>query len=207
MDPTAHTTAVYSDTAVDENGRKRIDKPLVNDFEDISKIRNRQDKRIHFLTDVDTTLRDFYWGYDRGIEKYDSSVSYVAPPDLGDVSDVLKQKYANKFIYQLSFSNKGGLVMPIIVEFTFKDGTKELYHIPAQIWRKNENNVSRVFVTDKETASILIDPMKETADINENNNHWPTLELPSKFSLFKAKSQAFGQTEGLNPMQHASGKK
>ena len=206
LDPTAKTTKLFSDTAVDANGRKAIDKPLVHDFEDISKIRNRQDKNIHFLTDADTTLRDFYWRYDRGLEKYDSTITYKAPPDLGDVSDALKQKYANKFIYQLSFSNKGGLVMPVIVEFTFKDGSKELYRIPAQIWRKNENSVSRVFVTDKEAASIVLDPLKETADINESNNHWPLISIPSKFSLFKAKAQPFGQTEGFNPIQQAAGK-
>ncbi len=205
LDANAKTSMLYSDESVNANGMKAIDKPLVHAFEDISKIRNRTDKNIHFLTDVDTTLRDFYWRYDRGLEKYDSTFTYKATPDLGDVSDVLKQKYAGKYVYQLSFSNKGGLVMPIIVEFTFKDGSKELNRIPAQIWRKNENNVSRVFITDKELVSVLLDPLKETADINENNNSWPVVLTPTKFQLFKAKAQATGQTVGLSPMQKAAG--
>ena len=62
--------------------------------------------------------------------------------------------------------------MPIIVEWTFKDGTKQVDRIPAQVWRYNENNVSKVFVKDQEVASIKLDPMRETADINESNNTW-----------------------------------
>ena len=204
LDANSKTSMLYSDPSVDANGMKAIDKPLVHAFEDISKIRNRTDKNIYFLTDADTTLRDFYWRYDRGMEKYDSTYFYKAIPDLGDVNDALKQKYAGKYVYQLNFSNKGGLVMPIIVEFTFKDGTKELNRIPAQIWRKNENNVSRVFVKDKEVTSILLDPLKETADLNENNNTWPVVATPTKFQLFKARSQSTGQTEGVSPMQKAA---
>jgi hypothetical protein len=109
----------------------------------------------------------------------------------------------NKNMYELTFSNKGGLVMPIIIEWTYKDGTKEVDRIPVQIWRKNENKVTKAFLKDKEVASIKLDPMRETADINEKNNVWPTLETPSKFQLFKARTgggrgAASGNT---NPMQ------
>ena len=109
----------------------------------------------------------------------------------------------NKNLYELSFSNKGGLVMPIIIEWTFKDGTKEITRIPVQIWRKNENNVVKTFIKDKEVASIKLDPFKETADINENNNTWPTISTPTKFQLFKSKNGASrgGATGSINPMQ------
>ncbi|MFX6031780.1 hypothetical protein ABTE99_19590, partial [Acinetobacter baumannii] len=77
--------------------------------------------------------------------------------------------------------------MPIIVEFTYEDGTKETEKIPAQIWRKNENKVTKLFASLKKVKSIKLDPLRETADINEGNNSWPsgTVE-PSKFQLFKA---------------------
>ena len=107
---------------------KPLDKPLVNDFEDINKIRNRQDTSIRFLTDVDTTLRDFYWKYDRDIVAYDTAFTYKSTPSVYEVlSDSVKESYANKYLYQLSFSNKGGLVMPVIVEFVYTDNTQG-YH-------------------------------------------------------------------------------
>ncbi|WP_171609768.1 M1 family metallopeptidase [Limnovirga soli] len=187
------------------DGSRNIDKPAVNSFDDISKIRNREDKGIQFLTDVDTSLRDFYWRYDRGLEKYDSATTFkLTPTPLETLDDATKQKYANKFLYEISFSNKGGLVMPVIVEFTFTDGTKEVDRIPAQIWRKNEKNITKVFLKDKEVASILLDPLRETADIDLNNNKWPKIETVSNFNLFKTKQAARGQSQGLNPMQNAN---
>ncbi len=186
-----------------------IDKPMLNVFDDISKIRNRQDKNILFLTDVDTSLRDFYWKYARGLEPYDSITKQLnSTPTAPEVmTEADKAKYANTFLYEIRFTNKGGLVMPIIVEFTFEDGTKETERIPAQIWRLNENNVTKVFMTKKKAVSIQLDPMKETADINESNNKWQTTEEPSKFAIFKARTFSRGQSQGLNPMQNALQKK
>jgi hypothetical protein len=189
---------------------QELPKPQVNSFEDISKIRNRQDPNTTFLTDKDTSLRDFYWKYDRGLEPYDST-KYpvtVSSPFEG-LSEADKQKLANKHFYELSFSNKGGLVMPIIIEWTFKDGTKEIDRIPAQVWRLNEKQVTKFFMKDKEVAGIRLDPMRETADIDESNNTWGTVsQTPSRFAVFKAKQGAArGQSQGVNPMQKAQEKK
>jgi len=201
----------------DANGRlqpsnptpKNIDKPIVNSFDDISKIRNRQDKSIRFLTDIDTTLRDFYWRYARGIEPYDSITKVTAKPTMPDeLTAAEKAQYANTYLYEVNFSNKGGLVMPIIVEFTFEDGSKQTERIAAQIWRKNENKVAKLFATTKKVASIQLDPLKETADINEQNNSWPSIATePSKFTIYKLGKAARGQSVGVNPMQNAAQKK
>lgn len=201
----------------DANGRlqprnptpKNIDKPIVNSFDDISKIRNRQDKSIRFLTDIDTTLRDFYWRYARGIEPYDSITKVTAKPTMPDeLTAAEKAQYAKTYLYEVNFSNKGGLVMPIIVEFTFEDGSKQTERIAAQIWRKNENKVAKLFATTKKVASIQLDPLKETADINEQNNSWPSIATePSKFSIYKMGKAARGQSVGVNPMQNAAQKK
>jgi hypothetical protein len=43
------------------------------------------------------------------------------------------------------FRNKGGLIMPVIIEWTFKDGSKEIERLPAEIWRLNETRVTKVF--------------------------------------------------------------
>jgi hypothetical protein len=193
----------------DRTVRFKMDKPLVNAFEDISKVRNREDADIKFQTDVDTSIRDFYWRYARGLEVYDTTTftttvaSALAEPDAEQ-----KQKLAGKNFYEISFSNKGGLVMPIIIEWTYKDGTKEIERIPAQIWRLNEKNVTKFFMKDKEVVSIKLDPMKETADIDESNNSWGEMPAPSRFQVFKQKQNAArGQSTGINPMQNAAEKK
>ncbi len=185
---------------------RKLPRPDQNAFEDISKVRNREDKNIKFITDVDTATRDFYWKYDRGIEPYDTATySLNMPATTESLTEEQKQKYANKHFYELSFSNKGGLVMPIIVEWTFKDGSKEVDRIPAQVWRLNEKKVTKFFMKDKEVASVKLDPMRETADIDESNNTWGTIAEPSKFQVFKQKQGV--QQQGINPMQKAQEKK
>ena len=186
-----------------------VAKPLLNSFDDISKIRNREDRKIVFATDADLSLRDFYWNYDRGMVKVDSTPFQVTPPPASTDSFTEAQRFfiaGSKNMYELTFSNKGGLLMPIIIEWTFKDGTKEIDRIPVQVWRKNENKVTKTFMKDKEVVSILLDPFRETADINTSNNSWPAVTEPTKFQLFKNApgrgprgGPGFGG--GVNPMQ------
>jgi len=183
----------------------------VPSFDDISKIRNRTDKKIVFLTDADTSLHDFYWKYDRAIIPYDSTIKIDAPSFGGGAPEPLsaeeKTKYQDVHLYEITFSNKGGLVMPIIVEFKFEDGTSEIERIPAQIWRKNENKVTKVFITRKKAVSIQLDPLKETADIDISNNSWPKFDEPSKFQLFKAGNMNRRNPVGTtNPMQKLGSK-
>lgn len=193
---------------IDTTVYRNLEKPQVPSYDDVSKVRNREDKNITFATDADTALRDFYWRYARGLEAYDTAkyaqriTNYEEP-----LSEEMKQKMASKNFYELQFSNKGGLVMPIILEWTYKDGTKEIERIPAQVWRKNENKVTKVFVKDKEVASVKLDPLRETADIDESNNTWPKEITQSKFQIFKAKQAIRGQSTGTNPMQKAQEKK
>jgi hypothetical protein len=197
-------------------GSPKVAPPAVNSFEDISKVRNRTDKNIKFQTEKDTATQDFYWKYDRGMVTVDT-VKFAAivkaqpapqPFATDDITDADKAKYNSKYFYELNFSNKGGLVMPIIVEFTFKDGTKWTDRIPVQIWRLNEKTASKFYIHDKEVASIKLDPMRETADIDESNNYWGKMPEPSKFQLFKQKAggPARGQSVGTNPMQVSSSK-
>jgi hypothetical protein len=99
------------------------------------------------------------------------------------------QKLQGKNIYEITISNKGGLIMPVILEWTFKDGTRELEKIPAEIWRTNETTVTKVFVKDKEVTNIMLDPNAETADINIEDNIFPKLDGDSRFDSFKKKSK------------------
>jgi aminopeptidase N len=86
-----------------------------------------------------------------------------------------------KYFYQVTFDKPGGLVMPILVEITFDDGTTESYHFPAQIWRMNDAEVTRLFATQKPVTKIVVDPKLETADVDTANNTWPKGVVKSKF--------------------------
>jgi hypothetical protein len=107
----------------------------------------------------------------------------------------LKLLNSNKQFYELTFSNIGGLLTPLIIEVTFVDNSTEVIRIPAEIWRQYENKVSKVLIFDKEVISFRLDPFLETADTDLNNNSWPTRIEPTRYELFKQKSI------GENPMQ------
>jgi hypothetical protein len=101
--------------------------------------------------------------------------------------------------YQVTVENKGGLIMPLIFDLEFMDGTKRRVHIPAEIWRKSEKEVNKVFACEREVKSIILDPQLETADVDLSNNSWPQRVAPTRFELFKENQ---GRSRE-NPMQRA----
>lgn len=96
-------------------------------------------------------------------------------------------KKSPKYFYQVTFDKPGGLVMPLIVEYEYADGSKEKVTYPAQIWRLNDKEVSRAVATDKEIVAITVDPDLETADVDTSNNSWPREVEQSDFDKFKDK--------------------
>ena len=86
--------------------------------------------------------------------------------------------------------------MPVILEFEYVDGTKEVVKIPAELWKSNNEQVSKVFVFDNELARVTLDPFLETADVDRNNNYWPARVEPTRFQLFKDRNR-----RQENPMQ------
>lgn len=172
----------------------KIEKP----YDHLSKIRNREEG-LKFSVEEDKELVDFYTTY-KPWETADSVQTQTTTLYAETYTKEEKQKqFGDKNYYQLYFSNKGGLVMPIILEWTFEDGTTEIERVPVEVWRKNENNFAKVFVKDKVATAIRLDPFRETADIDESNNNWPVKELPSRFQVFKQHKTA----ETPNPMQKA----
>ena len=99
--------------------------------------------------------------------------------------DEVRAILAGKNMYEVTLKNTGGLVTPVIIEWTYKDGTKEVERIPAEIWRYNEEQFTKVFTKDKEVVNITIDPFLETADTNVEDNYFPKRETESKFEKFK----------------------
>lgn len=92
-----------------------------------------------------------------------------------------------KFFYEVEFEKPGGMIMPIIVELQFEDGTTETQKFPAQIWRMNNDTAKRVFATEKKIVKIQLDPKLETADIDVENNTWPKEAAKSKFDELEKK--------------------
>ncbi|MGB4775176.1 MAG: M1 family metallopeptidase, partial [Daejeonella sp.] len=171
----------------------------------IGRQRNKE-AGIKFAVDEDPELKDFYNKWDRfaitpaSKENFNTFYSSLS-------ADEKKIYDAKKNFYEIDFSNAGGLVMPLIIEWTFTDGSKEVERISAYVWRKNEQKITKVFAKDKMVASIKLDPYRETADIDENSNNWPRQNIPSKFELFKQQQQLpRGSTAGPNPMQQTKPK-
>lgn len=109
--------------------------------------------------------------------------------------------------YVLTFSNKGGLVMPIILGLTFADGSSEKMMIPAEIWRRDAREVTKllVFPKGKELEQVVVDPDWETADADVENNYYPRRIIPSRIEAFKTEESK--ARVGRDLMGEASGAK
>lgn len=180
--------------------------PKAKEFEFVSKIRNKEEG-IKFLVDVDTTMRDFYYHYKPEVKTAVEKKAINRYENVEAVSDSAFEGIKGKYNYEIHFTNKGGCVTPLIIQWNFKDGTSEIDRVNAYVWRKNEKNVLKTYSKNKEVSSVLLDPYKETCDIDEKNNTWNVKEAPNRFDVFKGKTVGRGQSTGGNPMQKAKGGK
>ena len=161
-------------------------------------ISNQRNKDIVTYREIDKGLEDFYTSYDRykatekEIKKYEKFNKNLNE----DEKEILKK---NQHFYEIKFSNIGGLVMPIILNFSFKDNSNEVIKIPAEIWKKNDLEISKVFAFDNEVIQIELDPFMETADTDRSNNFWPQQLEASKFELYKYKNRR--DRPSNNPMK------
>ena len=135
---------------------------------------------------------------EEGTEGYDEAAKKaVSIDDLPTVKEYIMDNFtpeeqkgmkkAPKYFYQVTFDKPGGLVMPLIVQYEYADGTQEKVTYPVQIWRFNDKEVSRTVASEKEIVAITVDPDLETADIDTSNNSWPREVKDSDFDAFKNK--------------------
>jgi len=144
--------------------------------------------------DRNSDVTDFYDTNDRFTvtnkerNKYNKFLKGLKPWERKTLERAIKE---DKNYYVLEFSNVGGLVMPILLELTYKDGSKDSMYIPAEIWRRTPKQVRKLIVTDKEKelASVAVDPGWETADVDVENNHYPRQIIPSRVEAYKAKKR------------------
>ena len=169
-------------------------------FEEIKAkdISNQRNKDIVTYRETDSKLSDFYTSYDefatteKQLEKFKNFQEKLDD----DEKEILKE---NKHYYEIKFKNLGGLVMPIFLDFTLENNTHQLIKIPAEIWMKNNTQITKVFAFDKEVKQIELDPFLETADTDRNNNFWPVKMEPTKFELYQYKNRR--DRSGSNPMK------
>ena len=149
------------------------------------------------INEKDANIDDFYAKRDIfKVDKLDEKEYEQFKTRNKDKLDLLN---AGKYFYELNFKNIGGLVMPLIIQINYTDQTSEIIRIPAEIWRRHEVNVSKVFILDKEVSSFRLDPLLETADTDLYNNAWPREVIPSRYDLFKERKMRMQRRE--NPMQ------
>tara|TARA_R110002072_G_scaffold85121_2_gene192637 strand:- start:527 stop:1405 length:879 start_codon:yes stop_codon:yes gene_type:complete len=178
-----------------------IEKPFQKELEKqeedfVGDLRN-EPTRKETVVERDPATKDFYNGYDPlKVTSLDQKEYKEYLEELSEKEKALLKDTKN--FYEITFESQGGLYMPIILEFTFKDQSTQKEHIPAEIWKMNQNEVTKVFFFDKEVVAINLDPNLETADVDRSNNYWPPRVLPSRFSLFKQE-----QEKKQNPMQKA----
>ncbi len=153
--------------------------------------------------EIDNSLIDFYTTYDPldvddiDREEYEAYLASLSPEE----KDILM---SDQNYYEITFENKGGLVMPIIIQFDYVDGTSEIKRFPAEIWKNDDSVITKIIPTAKEVKQITLDPYQETADTDTSNNHYPPKqEAASRFEVFKRKQMSRGQTNRENPMQRA----
>lgn len=156
-------------------------------LEPTEEMKNFAQRRGRFLRDmgpflylVDETNKEFNPATKKALELKDVQIleEYLDKNYTAQEKASLKNP---KYFYEVEFDKPGGMIMPIIAELQFEDGTKETHKFPAQIWRMNNQTAKRIFATDKKVVKIQVDPKLETADIDVANNMWPKEELPSKF--------------------------
>ena len=151
------------------------------------------------LVEENPELKDFYNNYDPLAVTSADQQRYTAM--LGGLTPEQQQRLGDSKsnFYELSLRNVGGLVMPVIVQMTYADNTQEIQTIPAEIWRKNNAQVTKVIVTNKPVISFVIDPYQQTADTDLSNNSFPRQPAASRFELFQQQLPTVP-----NPMQQAA---
>lgn len=102
-------------------------------------------------------LRWFWKGWFYGTENIDLSIDNVVP-------------YSGNYVIILS--NKGGMPMPVWMEITYGDDSKERIKLPVEIWQRG-NQWNHLLETNKEIKRIEIDPDKILPDVNLANDSWP----------------------------------
>lgn len=205
VDIALNRVKVFMPSSREQDSIRAREMAMQRQLKDISHIRDRAEHK-EYLTGKDTALLDKY----SKMEKEDGVKKYYIEQDLRDPffsKQVKPFDSLRKYIYELHFTNKGGSVMPLILEWTYADGTKEVESIAAEIWRYNEKEVQRVFVKDKAVAFVALDPYEQTADIRTANNICPLRNITLHYVWQPLKDTDKEQAHGVQVVREKKKKK
>ena len=208
-------TTDHCDIAIDKIEKYHVDRNSPDVNAEITKTKKaerrlslskQRDKALEKRANQFPELKDFYNEYDP--EKVTDDKRKEFEKFKSELSDKDKAMLENTDLYyRVSFKNLGGLIMPIILMVTFEDGSTREIRIPAEAWRLDNNKYDALIIADKPLKTLELDPFRETADVDRNNNYFPPVIESSKFQLFKSKRNAGGPGgpggEDSNPMQKA----
>ena len=183
--------------AILQTGDPAVDKPRLKEERDSqpTSLSKQRDAALPKLADADKDLEDFYNSYDElDVTSQDTKRWERKKKRLEDDERALLE--SKKLFYSVDFENRGGLVMPLILDVEFESGKHQELRIRAEVWRRNAKQVSKLLVVDEPIVSITVDPHLETADTDLSNNHWPPKIQKTRFQLYKARKKS-------NPMQDA----
>lgn len=149
-------------------------------------------------------MRDAQSGMQRRVDRFPDLLDFYNENDDFIVTEKQKKDYASKLnalkdwerellkfghdLYFIEFENIGGLVMPLILDVTYEDGSREEVRVAAEIWRDNASVVTKLLVREKKIKSVTLDPYNETADADHQNNAWPAKPIMSRVELYKRKA-------------------
>ena len=171
---------------------------------DISNQRNKTDIK-QTAVENDNGLIDFYSTYNpfETTPEQEENYQHYLNHQAKEKKEIIEK---DMNFYQVDFSNVGGLVMPVIIEFTFEDGTTEIQSIPAEIWKSNNYEITKVFFFEKKVTGMTLDPYLQTADTEIYNNNYPRKLIPTRF---EQKHKPYWRTAkgGSNPMKKAKNRK
>lgn len=140
------------------------------------------------FTDTYKGLEDFYNEHDEfTVSNADRNKYNALVKGLEDWQKELLEEDGN--LYLMEFSNDGGVIMPVILEITYKGGSTEELRIPAEVWRQDPKSFAKMIIRDKEIISVEIDPLRETADTERANNYWPRRIDDKRLELYEYKRE------------------
>ena len=158
----------YPENIVQRRNREEGIKPRLKRYSDLEDFYNENDK----FTVTNADRNKFKKFYD-GLNDWERKAYDRAMED-------------GKYLYFVDFDNLGGLISPLPVTINYEDGTSEERMIPAEIWRRNSNNVTKLFSLDKPATGFVLDKAHQTADADYSNNAYPQTIAQSRIGLFKS---------------------
>jgi hypothetical protein len=160
------------------NDVMKIDDQELGKREYITIVNNKKAGIVPYV-ERDTVAKDMY---NEGVT-YSTDYSYYKPAYEYDQVNLGYENLPYK--YEVTIKNNGDMIMPVLIEFTFEDGSYKDVKIPAEIWRYNQIKFNKVFEFSKRVKSIQLDKYRETSDINVDNNSWPSKDQKSRFEIFE----------------------